>query len=490
MTSGSRVAGPESAGLRRGFAFLVLAGTLVTGLVTDEGLGRPVRRGSWIPLPAPEAPQQSLVTEPDTLSASWYCAEGTSNDGGRADETVVIANAGEQPLEAVVTVLLGDAPPARRALEVAPRSRAELRIADLAKVEEPGVVVEVFGGSAAVEHVVRAAGDLAAAPCARRPTTQWLFAGGATLKDVSDTLALFNPFDDDAVVDMTFFTEDGVVQPEALQAFVVPGRSRVSVPVQDHVLRKEIAAAELRTRTGRIVAERSIQWDGTTGRRGLGLYLGANETAESWTFPEGHVDHRVFEDVWVFNPGRSATEVEIQPDLEGDAIQEPTVASVPARSAISVRMNDSIAAGTAHALRVTATGEEDVVVAQELLSATGAPREGYALVPGITSPARAWVFPAGSADDVFDEWIIVTNSGTDTTRVTISVLAGGLLLVPEGLGDLEVKPFERRAVRLGDSLKRTDLPVLVEADAPIEAERALFEGAGVSYSPGAPFPEP
>lgn len=480
----------EPAGFRRGVAFLTLGALVVLGLVVDEGLGAQTGTASWIRQPAAEPEPQAFVTQPGTLSTSWYCAEGTSNEGGRADATVAVANAGETPLDAIVSVLLGDEPAVRRRLEVPPRSRVQVRIADMVQVEEPGVVVEVFGGDAAVEHVLRGAGEIEALPCVRRSGTQWLFGGGTTVKEARDVIALLNPFEDDAIVDMTFFTDDGPARPEGLQAFVVPGRSRVSVPVHEFVLRKEIAAAELITRTGRIVAERSIQWDGTTENRGMAVFPGANEAAESWAFPEGLVADRVFEDVWILNPGRSDTEVEIQPDPDGDAVQEPVTVAVPARSAVSYRVNDVVAAGTGHSLRVTATGDEDVVVAQEVVSAAGGVREGYTVVPGVLRPARRWLFPAGSADDLVDEWITVTNPGVRATRLTVSVLAGGLLLVPDGLADLEIAPLARHPIRLGDFLKRTDLPVVVEADRPVEVVRNLYEGRGVSTSPGIPYLEP
>src|SRR5215207_9063909 len=35
------------------------------------------------------------VAEPDTVSTTWYCAEGTGAPGGRADETIIIANEGD-----------------------------------------------------------------------------------------------------------------------------------------------------------------------------------------------------------------------------------------------------------------------------------------------------------------------------------------------------------------------------------------------------------
>lgn len=494
----------EAAGLRRGFAFLLIAALLVMGLVLDEGLGSAGAPGSWVPRPEPDPDPQALVTRAGTLSSSWYCAEGTSVEGGRADETVAVANAGGVPLDAVITVMQGEQPPVRSAIQVPPRSRTQVRIADLVAAEEPGVVVEVFGPDAAVEHILRGAGDLEVLPCARRPARRWFFAGGSTRKDTQMVLALFNPFEDAATVDMTFFTEEGAVAPQNLQAFEVPPRSRVTVPVHEHVLRKAVVAAELTTRSGRIVAEETLQFDGTTGRRGMAVFGGANDAAEEWIFPEGVVQSRIFEDIWVLNPGRADTEVEIQPELDGEAVQEPTIVAVPGRSAVSVRMNEADADGvlrvpaeTGHSLRVTATGDEDVVVAQQILSTEGAVRTGAAVIPGATAGARRWMFPAGSADDNVDEWIVIVNADTgealtdeelrNPAIVKISVLAGGVLLVPEGLDRLEIPPLERGTFRLGDALKRPELPLVVEADRDIVVVRGMFEANGVSYSLGIPF---
>lgn len=478
----------EAGGLRRGLVFLAIASAFVVALAVDEGLDRPVRDEAFAPSAAVIDDPLVEVPPPGTLSAAWYCAEGTSSEGGRADETVIVANAGERPVEALVTVMAGgDEPATRERIEVPPRSRGVVRIADLVRLAEPGVVVEVFGGEVGVEHVLEGSGDIAAAPCARRPSDRWYFAGGTTVKDARDVLALFNPFDDDAVLDMTFFTEEGVEQPEALQSFVVPARSRVSVPVHAHVLRREVAAAEISVRAGRVVAERSLRWTGSTGRKGMSLMLGATDAAPDWIFPEGLVDQRVTEDVWVLNPGQADTAVEIQPELDGKAVIEPTTVEVPARSATSFRVNDVLDDGVGHSLRVTAVGDEDVVVAQEIVSAEGATREGYATVPGITEPATRWLFPAGSADDTFDEWLVVTNSGTEPAQFRVSVLAGGVLLVPEGLGSLTVDPLERGSFRLGNALKRSDLALVVESDAPLAVVRGLFREHSISYAPGIPF---
>jgi hypothetical protein len=477
----------EASVVRRGTLVAALAAGLVVATLVDGTLGSGPRRSAWRPAAIARRPTVE-VTAPGTLSAAWYCAEGTSDPGGRADETVVIANAGERPLRATVSVLRGQKRPVRKEVRVAPRSRAEVRIADLVETSEPAVVVEVFGGDAAVEHVLAGNGDLAVTPCVRRPAARWLFAGGSTSRSVSDVIAVLNPFDEDATVEMTFYTADGVVTPQALSAVAVPARSRVSVPVHEHVLRQRVVGAEVVSRFGRVVAERSTSWS-TGDVRGLAVSPGVTEPAARWAFPEGIVQGGIAERLWILNPGPRATEVQVSARLGEGGPVEPAVVEVPARGVADVVMRKVVGrdAGS-HGVIVEAVGQEDVVVQQVLTSPAGEARVGVNVMPGIREPATRWLFPAGSADERFDEWIVLSNPGAERAAFRIAVLAGGLLLVPEGLGDLRLAPGGRASYRLGDALKRTDLPVVVESDQPIEAARGLFQENALTLSAGIPFP--
>ena len=69
-----------------------------------------------------------------------------------------------------------------------------------------------------------------------------------------------------------------------------------------------------------VVAERTISWDGTSDRRGLATFLGATSTGSDWVFPEGLVEDGVVEDLLILNPSERDTAVEIQPRLDGDAV--------------------------------------------------------------------------------------------------------------------------------------------------------------------------
>ena len=103
---------------------------------------------------------------------------------------------------------------------------------------------------------------------------------------------LFNPFGDDAIVDVSFLTDTGMQEPAGLQALVVPRRSRITIPVQDSVLRQTRVAAHVHARAGRVVAEQTqifddVDVDGTT-RNGIALSAGATSPATGVADPGRH----------------------------------------------------------------------------------------------------------------------------------------------------------------------------------------------------------
>src|SRR5262249_48799871 len=156
-------------------------------------------------------------------------------------------------LTATVTVMPGaDAAPVSRTVRVPPRREVRIAVADVLATAEPGVVVEVVGGQAAVAHELRTSDDIATEPCSRRAAPDWYFAAGTTVRGSQQFLVLFNPFGDDAVVDATALTDTGVQEPDQLQGLGVPRRSRVTIPIHDLVPRQELVALAVHARTGRV----------------------------------------------------------------------------------------------------------------------------------------------------------------------------------------------------------------------------------------------
>ena len=155
----------------------------------------------------PTGPRVGVASETST----WYCAEGSANPNGRADEEIVLGNVGTAASHAVITVFSGsEAAPVRRAVTVAKGAVVRVKVADVVVAADPGVLVEVRGAPTAVEHRISRGSDVALGPCAREPSTDASFAAGTTMKGAELWLALFNPFPDDAIVDVRGITGDGV----------------------------------------------------------------------------------------------------------------------------------------------------------------------------------------------------------------------------------------------------------------------------------------
>jgi len=405
--------------------FIVAALALVVAAIVADQVGaepEPPSGGD----PAELGP---TIPSADALSVSWYCPEGTGDADGRADETVVLANLGDDDAEATVSVFAGDEEPTRRRVDVPARGQTEVEVAELADAPEtivssgvvggPGVVVEVFGGQVVVEHAIERNGDIAIGPCARAPSSAWYFAGGTTVRGTEMFVSLFNPFGDDAVVDVTFLTDSGVQTPEDVQALVVPRHSRIAVVAHDEVRRQEEVATTIRARTGRIVAEQSLFYDGSEGPAGLALSLGATAPARSWTFPFGAAAAGRTQSVSIANPGETSTEVEVSTALDGDETVEPQTVPVGARSVARVDVGAGLAPEAEYAVDIRATGNAPVV-AEELFTTVAPSEGGVALDFGATAPASRWAFsgiPAVDGDAVIS--VVNTNRGP----VTVTLLA-------------------------------------------------------------------
>lgn len=441
---------------RRAVAIAVIVGVLLVALALRE--------------PSTSAQQSvSSAADPAMVAgadvSAWYCAEGTSNPGGRADETVLVANLGGDELPARMTVYPGgETAPGVRDVSVPAHARVEIPVAEVLAVPEPGVVVETFGPNAFVEHRVRNGDDVAVGPCTREAGKSWSFAGATTAKGARVFLALLNPFGDDATVDISFVTDAGSLEPQELQGFVVPRQSRVSVPVHESVRRQGLVAATVHVRNGRVVAEQSMLLDGGAdvgGREGLAVTLGASGSAEQWQFPWAGAG--LASVVQLANPGARPAEATLKFTLEGDATLADQTVSLPPRSVTPVDLTNRVAGTVGLALEVHA---DQPIVAELVVSGGGK----LASVVGQIAGTRrvAFAVPLDS--------ISISNPDDDPVRVTVRDAEGKELtkaITIRGRGRAQV------------AIERTPEPVIVEAD----REVSVFRVGGLSVSGGVRVPD-
>src|SRR5206468_9203558 len=109
-------------------------------------------------------------------------------------------------------------------LEVPASSRVAVRPQDVLSSPFVSAIVELDGGQAVAETLMTGPQGPTAAPCASSAARRWYFADGVTTRDATEVITVLNPFPEDAIIDMSFDTDDGRVAPEPLTSMLVKGQ--------------------------------------------------------------------------------------------------------------------------------------------------------------------------------------------------------------------------------------------------------------------------
>ncbi|MEX2100802.1 MAG: DUF5719 family protein [Acidimicrobiia bacterium] len=483
---------------RRGIVLFGIGALLIGSIVLDESSVRSSTEGSTGPSPAQGVAAISAeptVPSPDAVSTSWYCAEGTSNADGRADETIVIASIAETRVDATITVMSGgDDPPVSRSVRLEPRELLEVPVSTIADAAEPGVVVEVVGGQAIVSHELVGQDDVAVEPCARAAAANWYFANGTTVRGAQQFIVLFNPFGDDAIVDVTFLTDTGAMEPDLLQGYVVPRRSRVTLAVHDIVERQELVAAHVHARVGRVVAERTQLFDGSASegvplRKGIGVSLGAVAPERVWELPYGESGAGFAQSIGVANFGTRPTTVEILIRLDDEETIAPKRADVAAGAVVAFDVGSLVPVGVRYAVTVTARdveGNRAPVVAE--LLASWPPGEGVRSVAtslGTTRTARRWVIALPDLGAGTGAVVTVLNPSTKPVTAALVVARAGDTGGPISEPEMAIPAAEFGTFAATDAMGRV---LVVNANGPVVVSLTIVGNSGASASPGVPDP--
>jgi hypothetical protein len=463
---------------------LVAVGALVAGLIAV---------GQTTSLPAEHPPGVAtaidgpVVPGAATIDSTWYCAEGTSTPDGRADETVIIANLSSSPIDATVTVLSGSAaPPKSQRLRIEAFGQEHVPISNVLITPEPGVVVEIFGGPAVVEHELTGRSDIAVGACSRDTSPDWYFAGGTTVRGAEDWLALFNPYGDDAIVDLSFLTDTGFQAPGQTQAVTVPRHSRISVDLHDLLLRQTLVAIAVHARAGRVVAERTSRFDGSSGVAGLAVELGATSPARHWRVPYGDGSAGAGETLSVANFDVAPTKVSVQPLLDGTAALQPQSVDVPARGVVSVNLANRVPAGTGYAVDVRVLRRSPVVVEADGAWIPPNPITGVAASTGSTTTSPRWAFAIGRLTTTGDALISALNVSGHPTTVRLYAYTAGRTGTPRPVASRSVATGARAVFSMSQLAVDPADVLVVAANGPVVAGRLLLDG-GASLAAGIPY---
>ncbi len=409
-------------GPRRVIVIAVLAALALVGGLVDR-VPRPEGRASSAGALVSSMPVAAPAT---ALSSTWFCAAGMATteavDGLVADGAVSVANAGVVDLKGTATVVPLDGDPVVIPLEVKARSRVRFPLRQALTANYASVLVELDGGEAVVEHDVSGPQGIATAPCASSASTRWYLAEGSTARDDSMRLVLYNPFPEDAIVDLSFATDQGRAVPSAFTGLVVKGGRLSVVKVEDHVRRRNNVSVTAVARTGRIVIDR-LQMRGGAAK-GVSLTLAAPSPGERWYFPEGLITEGIAERFHVYNPTTREAEVSVELSLDEGAA-EPFDLTVPPGERVTVVTSDEerVPKNVGHAATVVSLNGVPIVAERSVTAVAPANRIGVEDTLGARRTAQRWAFAAGSATDTTDEVIVVLNPGPAPATVTVRGLA-------------------------------------------------------------------
>jgi Family of unknown function (DUF5719) len=458
----------------------VAVGALIAGLVVvDRAPPEPVLPSSYgARLLAQTTP---AVNASDLLSTSWFCPGGPTTDG--RSTSVTVFNTTDDPKEATVSAVTAEGATGERQLMLPPRSRQGVNLAELAAGEDTAATVAVYGGGVAVEQTVLGRSGVDVSPCADTASGTWFLADGTTTADAALRLVLYNPFPDDAVVDVALTTVERTLEPPELQGAVVPGHSVRLIDVGVAAQREEVVSAAIRGRGARLVMGR-IQSADNAARRGFSSALTAAQAQQTWWFPSGDKGEGIGEKFVVFNPGDQDASVELSVlSAAGSATAGAATASsavVPVQSALApisvvVPPNSFAVVDTGgeagvppgpHSTLVNVVADQTPVVVERLLSRVVGDRLTTTSLLGSQLAVPRW-YVANSAVGRGGSLVIMNSAGLATTAAVKAVGPAGAVPI-KGLDAVPIPAGGAATVVVPPSVG--GFPLFVDAAQPVVVE--------------------
>jgi hypothetical protein len=288
--------------IARRLPFVVVGAALVTLLFADRAAPEPLPPSTYGEDPL--AQSTPAVFDGDLLSTSWFCPGGPTADG--RSTSLTIFNSTNDPREVTVSAVNDAGNRSSTPLTLPPRNRAVVNLGDLAPGAQTSATVAVWRRVASNDGRRRTGVDQPV----RRPGLQHVYCGRTTTADASLTLVLYNPFPDDAVVDVSLTTVERTLQPPSLQAAVIPGQSVRIVDLGQQAQREEVVSTSVKGRGSRLVVGR-IQSADNPARHGFTAGLAASQAQQTWWLPDGDKGDGISERLVVFNPGELEASVEL-----------------------------------------------------------------------------------------------------------------------------------------------------------------------------------
>ena len=352
-------------------------------------------------------------------------------------------------------------------------------------------VIEFSDEPAAAASVVEGQGRLAASGCPSSTPKLWHVAGASTRPGEQADLVLFNPFPEDAVVDVQAHSEFGPEPNAELEGISIQSRSWKTVDLDVAFPARSQLALIVEAVEGNVIP--SLAQTAASGRQALWPGVGLGEV---WEFPV--VRHRNLEPV-MFIANDGTTDISYEIDLIDDEGTEPaavagttaplTQSRVPlaelfdppadfgadeASDSDDQEQTEPVADLPPFGVRVRANGPIAAVVVAE-------GEAGLAVTAGSTTTSTQWLFPGVGAkpDAGYRLWLL--NSGPVPLTVTLGPLDSGGFTGP--LEKVSIAPGAIRSVPV-DTFRV--FGYVAEAPTPFAASWSVVGSGDIAFVTGTP----
>lgn len=333
---------------------------------------------------------------------------------------------------------------------------------------------------------------LGAAACSTDASDEWFFPAGSSANGFDERLVLYNPFPDEAVVRVTFFTPGGEINKAGLADIAVPSRDTTSISVNKFILQRRVLGVRISALRGRVTAWKSVsvKTDGSSPG-GVTATLGATGTAPVWYFPSGAVGEGTDERISILNPSGEEAIVSISVASDEETIQPRDLMEmkIPRSSLLDVKLGDAVGPKVSGSVSVVVRSVNNTgIVVERSVLYSGERFMGYASEIGAPAPSRSWWLGAPGTDLDADS-VLIYNPGQETAEVEIRLAGTGTetLGAPPGM---TIAAGERLRVPLEELTEGEAVIAYLESSTPVVAERLGYSEAlkDVSALMGLPIP--
>ncbi len=395
-------------------------------------------------LPVPSTAPAEVAGARTAVSGAWYCAAGRSDVEN--DLRGIAATLPDQATSSALRmdVVSGGDVVRGAELEAFPGS---MHVQPIAPAEDNlAIAARWWRTPAAVgrlwdRRVTGEPGGRLEGACETEASASWYLPGVSTAGGGQARIALANPFEADAAVSVSLYTEAGIETPELLKNLAVPGRSVRIVELNDHAPERQDLGAVITARAGRIVAEGWQTVDPAVGDvDGITLAKLVSQPTTSWTVPwlQGG-DTEAW--AWVLNPSdrAAALEITVHTPNGGSPLADMADASVPPRSLQRVDLRGVLPEDMAQGAVTVASGNGvPIVVSTATVVRSGdVARTGFAIQLGEVAPDAGWAIMTGP-NEGRNEALHLVNPTASPAVVDVTVVAELSVHGPEAFRGLTV----------------------------------------------------